>query len=83
MSLKIDYKRPPQLGVELVIAGELLSLADRKAVVALSLTTNGKGCITGEMVALQSLYDKPVEQYRTLGITATILREQVTEDTTA
>lgn len=54
-SLKIDYKRPTPLGVELVITGELVSLKDRKAIVALSLTADGKECATGEMVAVEPL----------------------------
>ncbi len=58
-SLKIDYKRPTPLGIELVVTGELVSLTDRKAVIALSLIANGTECARGEMVAVEPIRSQP------------------------
>ncbi|MGB7421479.1 MAG: PaaI family thioesterase [Comamonas sp.] len=52
-SLKVDYRRPTPLGVELLIEGTLRSLEGRKAVIDLMLSAGGEVCVTGEMVAVQ------------------------------
>ncbi len=56
-SLRVDYKRPTPLGVELVVRGKLKSLEGRKAVIALSLSADGEECATGEMIAIE--YRRP------------------------
>lgn len=52
-SLKVDFKRPTPLGVELVVKGALRSLEGRKAWVDLSLTAHGTVCAVGEMLAIR------------------------------
>ncbi|WP_449425589.1 PaaI family thioesterase, partial [Rhodanobacter lindaniclasticus] len=52
-SLKVDYRRPTPLGVELLIEGTLRSLEGRKAIIDLTLSAGGEVCVTGEMVAVQ------------------------------
>lgn len=52
-SLKVDFKRPTPLGVELELEGTLRSLEGRKAIVDLKLVANGEVCVTGEMLAIQ------------------------------
>lgn len=56
-SLKIDYKRPTPLGVELVVRGALVSLEGRKALITLALTTGDELCAAGEMLAVE--YQQP------------------------
>jgi len=52
-SLKVDYRRPTPLGVELLIEGTLRSLEGRKAIIDLTLSADGEACVTGEIVAVQ------------------------------
>lgn len=52
-SLKVEYRRPTPLGIELVIRGRLASLEGRKAVVALSLSAEHEVCAEGEMLAVE------------------------------
>jgi acyl-coenzyme A thioesterase PaaI-like protein len=52
-SLKVDFKRPTPLGVELVIRGKLRSLEGRKAWIDLVLTAGGLACAVGEMLAIR------------------------------
>jgi len=52
-SLRIEYKRPTPLGVELVIRGSLSSLDGRKAIVALSLSADDELCASAEMLAIE------------------------------
>lgn len=52
-SLKVDFKRPTPLGVELVVNGMLRSLEGRKAWIDLVLTTGGQICAVGEMLAIR------------------------------
>ncbi|WP_321803482.1 PaaI family thioesterase [Burkholderia sp. BCC1988] len=52
-SLKVDFKRPTPLGVELVVTGTLRSLEGRKAWIDLTLTASGDTCAVGEMLAIR------------------------------
>lgn len=52
-SLRIEYKRPTPLGVELVIRGSLSSLDGRKATIALSLSAADELCASAEMLAIE------------------------------
>ena len=52
-SLKVEYKRPTPLGVELSIRGTLRSLEGRKVVVDLALLAGEDVCATGELLAVQ------------------------------
>ncbi|WPH23083.1 PaaI family thioesterase [Variovorax paradoxus] len=52
-SLKVDFKRPTPLGVELVVRGMLRSLDGRKAWIDLVLTAGELTCATGEMLAIR------------------------------
>lgn len=52
-SLKVDFRRPTPLGVELHVEGSLRSLEGRKAVIDLTLSAGDQVCVTGEMVAVQ------------------------------
>lgn len=52
-SLKVDFKRPTPLGVELTVKGRLRSLEGRKAWIDLELTSGEITCATGEMLAIR------------------------------
>ncbi|WP_244108717.1 PaaI family thioesterase [Burkholderia anthina] len=52
-SLKVDFKQPTPLGVELVVTGRLRSLEGRKAWIDLALTANNVTCAIGEMLAIR------------------------------
>lgn len=52
-SLKVDFRRPTPLGVELVIEGVLRSLEGRKAFIDMTLSAAGEVVVTGEMLAVQ------------------------------
>ncbi len=52
-SLKVDFKQPTPLGVELVITGRLRSLEGRKAWIDLVLTAGDLTCAVGEMLAIR------------------------------
>lgn len=52
-SLKVDFKRPAPLGVELVVKGMLRSLEGRKAWIDLLLTAGEHTCAAGEMLAIR------------------------------
>jgi acyl-coenzyme A thioesterase PaaI-like protein len=52
-SLKVDFKRPTPLGVELVLTGRLRALEGRKAWIDLDLTADGVLCAQGEMLAIR------------------------------
>ncbi|RZF23497.1 PaaI family thioesterase [Paraburkholderia sp. UYCP14C] len=52
-SLKVDFRRPTPLGVELVIKGRLRSLEGRKAWIDLSLDAGQLTCAVGEMLAIR------------------------------
>ncbi|MCW3787333.1 PaaI family thioesterase [Plebeiibacterium sediminum] len=52
-SLKIDYRQMTPLGVELEIKGKLKSISGRKVIVEMTLSANGKVCVTGEILAIR------------------------------
>jgi acyl-coenzyme A thioesterase PaaI-like protein len=52
-SLKVDFKRPAPLGVELTVRGRLRSLEGRKAWIDLELSAADGVCATGEMLAIR------------------------------
>ncbi len=52
-SLKLDFRRPTPLGVELTLIGELAALEGRKARITLALSAGDTVCVTGEMLAVQ------------------------------
>lgn len=58
-SLRIDYKRPTPLGVELEIRGELVSITDRKATVSLAIAASDAICVVGEMIAVEPVRSAP------------------------
>lgn len=52
-SLKVDFKRPTPLGVELIVKGKLRSLEGRKAWIDLELNAGGLTCAVAEMLAIR------------------------------
>ncbi|PPE72065.1 thioesterase [Solimonas fluminis] len=52
-SLKVDYKRPTPLGVELRLRGSLRSIEGRRVTVELALLDGAEVCATGELLAVQ------------------------------
>ncbi len=52
-SLKIDFKAPTPLGVELELKGKLRSIEGRKIWVDMTLSANGIICVTGEILAIR------------------------------
>ena len=53
-SLKVDFKNPTPLEVELLLRGRLRSLEGRKAWIDLSLSAGDVVCATAEMLAIRS-----------------------------
>lgn len=52
-SLKIDFKNPTPMGVELELKGKLRSIEGRKIWVDMTLSANGTICVTGEILAIR------------------------------
>ena len=52
-SLKIDFKNPTPMGVELELKGKLRSIEGRKIWVDMTLTAHGIICATGEILAIR------------------------------
>jgi len=52
-SLKVDFRQPTPLGIELVIKGRLRSLEGRKAWIDLTLSAAEVTCAVGEMLAIR------------------------------
>lgn len=52
-SLKVDYKKPTPIGVELEIRGIIKEVKGRKVVVEAQLLAGGEVCVTGEIIAIQ------------------------------
>jgi len=52
-SLKVDFRHPTPLGVELVIRGRFRSLEGRKAWIDLELSAGELVCAVGEMLAIR------------------------------
>ena len=56
-SLKVDYRRPTPLGMELEIRGTIREVKGRKVVVDVELKSNGEVCVTGEVLCVQAPED--------------------------
>lgn len=52
-SLKIDFRQPTPIGVELTIIASLRALHDRKAEIAMTLGTDGNVSVSAEMLAVR------------------------------
>jgi acyl-coenzyme A thioesterase PaaI-like protein len=52
-SLKVEFRRPTPLGVELSVHGKIRSVEGRKKWVELALRAGEQTCTTGEMLAVQ------------------------------
>jgi acyl-coenzyme A thioesterase PaaI-like protein len=52
-SLKVDFRQPTPLGIELLIKGRLRSLEGRKAWIDLTLIASEVTCAVGEMLAIR------------------------------
>ncbi len=52
-SLKVNYRKPTPLGVELEVRGKVSELKGRKVIVIASVFANGELCADGEVVAVQ------------------------------
>ena len=52
-SLKVEFRRPTPLGVELSVHGKIRSIEGRKVWVELALRAGGQTCATGEMLAVR------------------------------
>ncbi len=52
-SLKVDYRKPTPLGVELEVRGRAASVQGRKVVVEASIRAHGEVTVTGEIVAVE------------------------------
>ena len=52
-SLRVDYLLPTPLGVPLEIRGRVKEIKGRKVIVESTLSSNGKICARGEVVAIQ------------------------------
>ena len=51
-ALKVDYRLPTPLGVELALRGEPREIGARKVVVAIELRAGDELCATGEVIAV-------------------------------
>ncbi len=52
-SLKVDYRKPTPLGVELEVRGRATSVRGRKVVVEARIVARGEVTVTGEIVAVE------------------------------
>lgn len=52
-SLKVDFRAPTPMGVELTIRGRLRSMEGRKAWIDLTLSAGDRVCASGEMLAIR------------------------------
>jgi len=52
-SLKVDYLAPTPLGVELELRGTPVEVRERKVVVDIVLSANGKACAKGQVIAVR------------------------------
>ncbi len=52
-SLKVDYKKPTPMGVNLEIRGIIKEVKGRKVIVEAQLLADGDICVTGEIIAIQ------------------------------
>lgn len=51
-SLKVDYLAPTPLGVELELRGVVIEIKERKVIVEISVSADGKVCAKGRVVAV-------------------------------
>src|SRR6185295_11173280 len=52
-SLKVEYLKPTPLGIELELRSHVLERSDRKAIVAVTITSEGTVTARGEVVAVR------------------------------
>ena len=52
-TLTVRFHKPTPLNVELLLQGTLKSLSDRKAIIDLTLSTNGELHVSAEMIAIR------------------------------
>lgn len=52
-SLSVDYLAPTPMGVELELRGEFLEVKERKVIVAITVSANGKVCAKGRVIAVK------------------------------
>ena len=52
-SLKVDYRKPTPMGVELTLRGVVAEIKGRKVVVDIELMAGGKVCVTGRVIAVR------------------------------
>ena len=52
-SLKVDYKKPTPMGVELEIRGIIKEVKGKKVIIEAQLLAGGVVCVTGEIIAIQ------------------------------
>ena len=52
-SLHVDYLRPTPLGPVLELRGRVVEVVERRVVVAITLSANGKVCVRGQVTAVQ------------------------------
>ena len=52
-SLKVDYKKPTPMGVELEIRGIIKEVKGNKVIIEAQLLAAGVVCVTGEIIAIQ------------------------------
>jgi len=51
-ALKVDYLAPTPIGIELELRGILVEVKERKVVVEITLSANGKICVKGKVIAV-------------------------------
>lgn len=52
-SLKVDYLAPTPLGVELELRGTVVEIKEKKVVVDITVSANGKLCAKGQVIAVR------------------------------
>ena len=52
-SLKVDYLAPTPLGVELELRGTVAEIKEKKVVVDITVSANGKLCAKGQVIAVR------------------------------
>lgn len=53
-SLKVDYRKPTPMGVELEIRGKVREVKGRKVIVDVELKAGDDVCVTGEVLCIQA-----------------------------
>ena len=52
-SLKVNYLKPTPLGIELELRGKIKEVKEKKVVVDIDLSANGRLCVQGEVIAVK------------------------------